>query len=293
MTVQAQDNVDSSWANRLEYCKAVRVFAAESKVAIKDVTKDMLEGHELGIKGLAGLYESTPSARPQPGGDGTCTAATPQIGGAAPVAAKAKARGKKAAGPTEAASAPAAHGDDPTQGINADGSTEAAEENNKNKKSKKTAASKTSTITKKERELKEFLAMEAQSDQTMNEVTASMGKDPGSWSWAQDFIKGYAAFRKDILELYADNEFFRQAKVAALSSKETQRLKKELKDDYLTMLCEFTCKLGPKIQGMYECTVKIRQMAAAQASAVASPKPSSKGSSRKPKRSASQASLSC
>ncbi|CAE7945740.1 unnamed protein product, partial [Symbiodinium necroappetens] len=84
VTVQAQDNVDSSWANRLEYCKAVRVFAAESKVAIKDVTKDMLEGHELGIKGLAGLYESTPSARPQPGGDGTCTAATPQIGGAAP-----------------------------------------------------------------------------------------------------------------------------------------------------------------------------------------------------------------
>ena len=82
MTVQAQDNVDSSWANRLEYCKAVRVFAAESKVAIKDATKDMLEGHD--------------------GGDGTCTAATPQIGGAAPVAAKAKARGKKAAGPTEA-----------------------------------------------------------------------------------------------------------------------------------------------------------------------------------------------
>ena len=89
MTVQAQDNVASSWANKLEYCKAVRVFAAEKKVAIKDVTEDMLEGHELGIQGLAGLYESTPNARPQPGGDGTCSG-TPQLG--APPAAKAKAK---------------------------------------------------------------------------------------------------------------------------------------------------------------------------------------------------------
>ena len=273
----------SSWSGKLEYCKAVRVFAAENKVAIKDVTKDMLENHELGIKGLAGLYESTPNARPQPGGDGTCSS-KPQLGADAPPAAKTKPKGKaKAAVPM--GDAPA---DDPMQGLNG---LEPAGEETKNKKSKKTAGSKTNTITKKERELKELLAMETQSDQTMTEVTAGMGEDPAAWSWAHDFIKAYKTFRTDILELYADNEFFRQAKVAALSSKETQRLKKEHKDDYMSLLCEFTCKLGPKIQGMYECTVKIRQMAAAQASAVASPKPSSKGSARKPKRSASQASL--
>ena len=288
MTVQAQDNVASSWANKLEYCKAVRVFAAEKKVAIKDVTEDMLEGHELGIKGLAGLYESTPNARPQPGGDGTCSG-TPQLG--APPAAKAKAKAKAGKGKERTGGPTEGSGDDPMQGLK-EGSEPADHENNR-KKAKKTAGSKTSTTTKKERELKELLAMEAQSDQTMTEVTAGMGKDPTGWSWARDFINAYKTFRKDILELYADNEFFRQAKVAALSSKETQRLKKEHKDDYVTLLCEFTCKLGPKIQGMYECTVKIRQMAAAQANAVASPKPSSKGSARKPKRSASQASLSC
>ena len=68
-----------------------------------------------------------------------------------------------------------------------EGSEPADHENNR-KKAKKTAGSKTSTTTKKERELKELLAMEAQSDQTMTEVTAGMGKDPTGWSWARDFI---------------------------------------------------------------------------------------------------------
>ncbi|CAE7376311.1 unnamed protein product [Symbiodinium microadriaticum] len=291
VTIQSQDNVASSWTEKLEYCKAVRVFAAENDVAIKDITQDMLEGHELGIKGLAALYSSTPKAQPQPGGDGTCSKpvlAAPAA--AAPSAAKAKAKAKgKAKGPSEGD----AQGDDPMQG-SVSTLPPADDEKNNNKKPKKTGGSKANTTTKKEKELKEFLAMETQSDHTMSSLTADMGKDPAAWSWARDFVEAYKGFRKDILQLYADNEFFRQAKVAALSSKETTRLRKAYPDgDYVAKLCEFACQLGPKIQGMYDCTVKIRQMADAHANAVAPPKPSSKGSARKPKRSASQASLSC
>ncbi|CAE7505717.1 unnamed protein product [Symbiodinium sp. CCMP2592] len=283
VTIQATDNVASSWSETLDYCKAVRAFSCEKDVAIKDITKDMLEQHELGLKGLAKLYETLPNAKPQPGrGDGTCNAKLPHPAAApAPSAAKAKAKGKAKSAAGEGGDDPM--GSAPNGGLPPD---DVDEEKNPAKKAKKSAQA--SGTAKKERELKEYLAMEAQSDNSMTAVTADMSKDPAAWSWAKDFVHTYKLLRTEIVQLYADNEFFKEAKVAALSTKETSRLRKTYGIDYHSKLCEWCCQLGPKIQGMYECTTKIRQMADAHANAMIPP---SVKAPRKPKRSASQASL--
>ena len=143
--------------------------------------------------------------------------------------------------------------------------------------------------------MKEFLALEAESDNVMSKIAASMTADPPAWTWAKDFAQQYRSLRTEILAMYADIEFFGQMKIAALSAKETSRLKKIYGLDYHSKLCEFCLQLGPKIVLMSECTSKIRSMSDAQASATSGTpsKASSKGSKKKgPKRLASAASLS-
>ena len=86
-------------------------------------------------------------------------------------------------------------------------------------------------------------------------------------------------------------------KVAALSPKETAKLKKDLKDDYVGKLVEFIAKLGPRIASMAESSFQIRQMADAKRAASESlakaktPAPKAKRGKGKTKRSGSAASL--
>ena len=305
VTVESESPLSGSWAEKAEFCKAARVYAVEQKIQVKDVTTSMLGNSTLGIRGYAKLYESTPAAYPQPGGDGS---ASKQISpekppAAAPAVAKAKAKGKaKAMKPGNGAEVPkgqnplgvgfsamqealAASGDD---GANNPDEGAAAS----TKKPKKGGGNPTG---KKEREVKEFLALEAESDNVMSKIAASMTADPPAWTWAKDFAQQYRSLRTEILAMYADIEFFGQMKIAALSAKETSRLKKIYGLDYHSKLCEFCLQLGPKIVMMSECTSKIRSMSDAQATAISGTpsQASSQGSKKKgPKRSASAASLS-
>ena len=188
----------------------------------------MLEKSTLGIRGYAKLYESTLAAFPQPGGDGSASKQTsPEKPAPAPAAAKAKAKGKaKAVKSGDGAGVPM--GENP-MGLGflamqealaapeADGPDEPAATA---KKPKKGAGNPTG---KKEREVKEFLALEAESDNVMSKIAASMAADPPAW---------YRSLRTEILAMYADIEFFGQMKIAALSAKETSRLKKHYGLDY-------------------------------------------------------------
>ena len=271
------------------------MYAVEQKIQVKDVTTSMLENSTLGIRGYAKLYESTPAAYPQPGGDGS---ASKQIfpekpPAAAPAVAKAKAKGKaKAMKPGNGAEVPkgqnpmgvgfsamqealAASGDDGAN--NPDEGAVAS-----TKKPKKGGGNPTG---KKEREVKEFLALEAESDNVMSKIAASMAADPPAWTWAKDFAQQYRSLRTEILAMYADIEFFGQMKIAALSAKETSRLKKSTGWIIIQSCASFVCSWASKI----------RSMSDAQATAISGTpsKASSKGSEKKgPKRSASAASLS-
>ncbi|CAE7293625.1 unnamed protein product [Symbiodinium sp. CCMP2592] len=264
VTVESENPLSGSWSEKAEFCKAVRVYAVEYQCAPKDVTLEMLQQTTLGVKGFAKLYESTPAAFPQPGGDGSAsnnkqTAANPP----APAAPKAKpaAKGKAKAMKTgDGAQGP--DGENPLLGSGGDGD----EGQGASKRPKKGAGNPTG---KKEREVKEFLALEAESDNVMSKIASSMSANPAVWSWAKDFVQQYRSLRTEILAMYADVEFFGQMKIAALSAKETSRLKKIYGLDYHSKLCEFCLQMGPKIAMMSECTSKIRSMSDAQAEAAA------------------------
>ena len=139
---------------------------------------------------------------------------------------------------------------------------------------------------KKEKEVKELLAQEQSSDNAMSSITIEMSKgDSASWAWASGFVKSYKDCRVQVLQLYADNPFFQSMKVAVLSAKELQRVKKEYKDQYLPKLCDFVSTMGPKISAMAEASVQLQQMAHAKKNASeslkSSPAPKAKSKSKK------------
>ncbi|CAE7761137.1 unnamed protein product [Symbiodinium sp. CCMP2456] len=293
VTVEQDSPIAGSWSEKAEFCRAARVFAVEQKIQVKDVTTAMLDKTALGIRGYAKLYDSTPAAFPQPGGDGSAGKQTsPEKPAPAPGAAKAKAKGKAKAskgtddpmGLTDAGKAATAATDE-QDGANPGDDQPAS------KKPKKGGGNPTG---KKEREVKDFLALEAESDNVMSKIAASMGADPSAWTWAKDFAQQYRTLRTEIVAMYADVEFFSQAKVAALSAKETAKLKKMYGMDYHSKLCQFCLQLGPKISSMSEVTSKIKSMSDAMAVVAAgtpSKSTSSKTSKKGPKRQASTASL--
>ncbi|CAE7679618.1 unnamed protein product [Symbiodinium sp. CCMP2592] len=119
------------------------------------------------------------------------------------------------------------------------------------------------------------LPPEQASDNAMSTITIELGKsDPAARQWASGFVKSYKECRVGVLELYAENPFFQSMKVAVLSAKELQKVKKEYKDQYLPKLCDFVSMLGPKISAMAEASVQIQQMACAKKNASESVKAS-------------------
>ena len=108
---------------------------------------------------------------------------------------------------------------------------------------------------------------------------AEMGKNPEGWSWASDLIATYKKYRTEVLKLYCDVEGFQSLKVAALSTKESAKLKKEFGDGYVGKLVEFITLAGPQIQKMAESAFAIENMASAKLQAAES----LKSGSAKPK----------
>ncbi|CAE7032303.1 unnamed protein product [Symbiodinium sp. CCMP2592] len=207
VTVEVQDEpIVGSWAYKAQFCKAARCYAVEKGLYAKDVTREMIEATDLGVRGYAELYASTPAALPQPGGDGSASKTAPKPGGPIPTPSPApapKAKGKP--GKTEKATLEAMVGQGKVEGNDETGQPET-------KKPRKGGAGGNVT-SKKERELKEFLALEAQSDNCMTAIAADMSANPAAWSWAKDFVQQYKSLRTEIVQLYADTEFFKEAKI--------------------------------------------------------------------------------
>lgn len=255
VSVECTETIPGSWAEKVEISKAMRCYAVETGARLVDVSEDDVRNSELGVAGYAALFEKTPAALPKAGGDGS--------------AAKG---GKKRNTPEESGVVGGPGGEEPP-----------AEEAGNNK-SKKTRSSGGNLAGKKEKEVKELLAQEQSSDNTMSTITIQMGKgDATSWAWASGFVKNY----------YADNPFFQAMKVAVLSAKELQKVK-DYKDQYLPKLCDFVSILGPKILAMAEASSQISLMSAAKANASLAGQPAksakAKGQS-KIKRAASAASI--
>ena len=270
VTVQSTETVPGSWASKLEYSKAARAYAAENNVGVNAVTPELLAKHPLGVRGWSESFEGNPRAQPRPGGDGSnCKA---------PAAKKASDVQNKEP-PAAQSSMPGAKRDNFEAFYMPDGSNKDSGDEPKPKKHKKGENS----TGKKEREVKELLAAEQQSDNTMTIISADMLRDPTWWQWAKDAVSTYKDHRKEVLKLYADNPFFSSAKVAALSPKQTQRLRRDHKDDYLARLCEFCSNLGPKITLMAEASFQIEQMAAAKRSAADTLQKQRSGVQGKPK----------
>ena len=273
VTVETTDAVAGSWASKLEFSKAARAYAAENNVGINTVTRELLGRDSLGVRGWAQMFEGNEKAQPKPGGDGSN--AKPPGKKPSPAAAMQN-HGQPAAPPP---AAQPGQKRDFAEFWQPDAGKDGLEDpNNKVKKPKKE-----NSVTKKEKELKELLAAEQVSDSAMTAISADMMKDPTWWGWAKDAVNTYKDHRKEVLKLYADQPFFAQAKVAALSQKQTQKLRRDHKDDYLAKLCEFCTSLGPKITLVAEASFQIEQMAQAKRSAADTLQRQFSGNAGKPK----------
>ncbi|CAE7256188.1 unnamed protein product [Symbiodinium sp. CCMP2592] len=250
VTVEVKEPVKGSWSEKVQLSKAMRCYAAENGKRLVDVTETEVRTSELGLQGYAALFEKTPGAQPKPGGDGS------NAGGC---------KGGKKRGLEQE-----------PKPIDTDLPTPPpTTENPPNPNKRAKAGGSGSVTTKKEKEVKELLAQEQASDNAMSMITIEMGKsDPAAWQWAAGFVKSYKECRVGVLELYAENPFFQSMKVAVLSAKELQKVKKEYKDQYLPKLCDFVSMLGPKISAMAEASVQIQQMASAKKNASESVKAS-------------------
>ena len=101
----------------------------------------------------------------------------------------------------------------------------------------------------------------------MTVVAGQMVSDPSSWSWAKELVSNYKQARTEVIKIYADNPFFQDMKVAALSAKELAKVKRDYKDSYLEKLVEFITTLGPRIESMAQSSYEIKKMADAKRSA--------------------------
>ena len=260
VSVECTETIPDSWSEKLEISKALRCFAAEHGKRLVDVSLQEVQESDLGVAGWAAKFETVPAAQPKAGGDGSA--------------------GGKANGGLNR----------PTPTVESDGAGAVGDEikppPNEGTEKKKPRGGNGNLAGKKEKEVKELLAQEQSSDNAMSSITIEMSKgDSASWAWASGFVKSYKDCRVQVLQLYADNPFFQSMKVAVLSAKELQRVKKEYKDQYLPKLCDFVSTMGPKISAMAEASVQLQQMAHAKKNASeslkSSPAPKAKSKSKK------------
>ena len=265
VTIEATDVLPNSWAAKIEACKAMRAYSVQENVRLQDVTEDMVKATQLGLKGYASLYSTLPAAAPKKGGDGTNNHPAP----------------------------PAPPGNKRRRG-----EPDAADDSVPAEPEKKARGKKDNTGAKKEKEVKEFLAMEQAADNVMSKLATAMGKDPSWYAWATEAVTKYKAHRTTLLRGYCDEAFFQAVKVAALSPKETAKLKKEYQDEYVGKLVQFVTTMGPLIQQMAETAFQIEHMASAKRSAAESlksqwqaPKAKAKPRSKRVSRTSSSKSL--
>ena len=254
VTVSSQDAVPGSFAEKVEFSKAARVYAAETGTALAAVTMGMLNKTNLGMKGYAGN-----EAKPKVGGDGTCTKPPARKGCS-------QASPSKPNGESTMVQPPGQPGKRDFDRFYMDAPKDVKDPNDKIVKKPRKGGGENS-MGRKEKEVKELLAQEQASDIAMTAVAAGMTRDPAWWAWARESVNSYKAHRVQVVALYADEPFFTAVKVAALSPKETIKLRKDYKQDYIAKLCEFCTVLGPKILLMAEASFQIQQMADAKKAA--------------------------
>ena len=277
VTVESTDTISDSLAAKVVACKAMRAYANHHKKQLQEVSEDDVASSSLGLKGWAELYDGLPqeALKSFPKCDGSNNQPFKDTGDAAVQKAK---RAKVAA-----AEVPATP----------DGLPPAQEEDKSS--SGKSKVKKDQTASRKEKEIKEFLAMEQSSDVAMSRVMGEMSKNADGWSWATDLIGTYKQYRTEVLKLYAANVEFQSLKIAALSPRESQKLKREFGESYVSKLVEFVTVLGPAIEKMSQCAFQVQEMASAKdaaTKAASAPKPKAKAKSKgKLRRSASAKSL--
>ena len=242
-----RQTIPGSWAAKLEFSKAVRAYSAETGTSIGNVDKALLAGTELGIQGWAEKFSTLGlDPRAKSGGDGSNQHTN----------AGKRPRAKAAPAPAQTSGAdvnpPAQEGAGGTPG----------EEGQPTKRAKNSKGE--NLVTKKEKEMKELLAQEQASDIEMTRIAANISRDPTWWGWAAEVVAEYKRHRATVLKMYSDNPFFMACKVAALSPKESSKLRKENKDNYLPQLCDFCTSLGPPISRMTEASFQLKDMAAAK-----------------------------
>ncbi|CAE7582776.1 unnamed protein product [Symbiodinium sp. CCMP2592] len=259
----------------VKVCQALRAYAHAMRKPLNQVSEKDVAETTLGIKGYAELYKTmSPEAQAKfPKNDGSNNAAFTKTGQDA-VAAGKRAR-KQAAEEADGNGSPGPDGSDTPN--------------------PKTKTKKDQKGPKKEKEVKEFLAMEQSSDVAIGRVMAEKAKNPDGWTWASDLLASYKNFRTEVLKLYCDNPDFQSLKVAALSPKESAKIKKEHGDGYVGKLVEFVTVLGPPIAKMAEAAFQIEQMASAKLLAAdalkSASKPKAKAKGKGIKRTASTRSL--
>ncbi|CAE7393248.1 unnamed protein product, partial [Symbiodinium microadriaticum] len=279
VTVEATEAVPNSLAEKVILRKAMRAYAHAMKKPLGSVTEKEVADTKLGLKGYAELYTTLAEHIGTPKMDGSNNAPFAHTGMAAVTEGKAN-KNKRAKQQGMDDQQPA--GDDEKENSSPDPTP---------KKPRKDQ-----TGPRKEKEVKELLAMEQSSDVSMGRIMSEFGKNPADWSWAKELIADYKAYRTEVLRLYCEVPGFQSLKGAALSPKDSAKVKKEWGEGYVGKLVEFVTVAGPQIQKMAEAAFGIEKMSAAKNQAAdflnAKPKAMAKSKSKAAlKRSASSKSL--
>ena len=201
----------SGFAQEVENAKALRAYACDKGIRLQDVTLEKISKTTLGIKGYSELYERMPGAAPRLGGGGSNTPPPP-----APPPSNKRRQGVKDSELEEVLN----------QGADVKETKDPKDNNNKRPKRDQTQS-------KKEKEVKELLAMEQSADNTMATISSDIVKDGKWWAWSSEAVKNYKDTREEVLRKYTKQPAFQQMKVAALSPRETAKLKKDLADQYV------------------------------------------------------------
>ncbi|CAE7468760.1 unnamed protein product, partial [Symbiodinium microadriaticum] len=264
VTIEATEAVPNSLAEKVILCKAMRAYAHAMKKPLGSVTEKEVADSKLGLKGYAELYTTLAEHIGTPKMDGSNNAPFAHTG----MAAVTEGKNKRAKQQVMDDQQPA--GDDEKENSTPDPTP---------KKPRKDQ-----TGPRKEKEVKELLAMEQSSDVSMGRIMSEFGKNPADWSWAKELIADYKTYRTEVLRLYCEVPGLQSLKVAALSPKESAKVKKEWGEGYVGKLVEFVTVAGPQIQKMAEAAFGIEKMSAAKNQAadflIAKPKAKAKSKSK-------------
>ena len=255
-TVEAHNSV-KVWSEKAKVCKARRHFAMCNGMKMEAVSESMVRESKEGIDTWAEVQVVAGVA-------GVAVPALPMSAASGKGKAKAKAQGKRV-----------------YQEVGA-GTEDGEAVDRKVKVGTTKAASAANLVTKAEQEAKHTIALYTQVEMELENMQRAAATDPQTWSWAQHFLTEAAGLQQQIkAKEHSMGTFTGRFKAAALSAATMKQLRKEVGEQYLGKLMEYSSSTKDKLAELSMVVERVRVMSEVPTSGT-QPAPKKKGAKRAP-----------